>query len=1346
MKRKLYLQSAVFFGLLVCTIALVNSLSVHKAEAISIVSNPGASNNLSIGNTSATLRVANCDDNTAPAYEAYYFCQANYFNNTNFDLFESGSPSNTPKITVNWQATCLNGSAGGLFSGTNNEPISGSFSYSCVNPSPNPPSGTFYITPISYDCHLYNYTFCRVTLKLSAVNPSYPPNYLGTKYNGGNAQVAISITSSAKIIDVQDGSVSNNYAGQNPATSVNNSFGYNPNAVVNQSQGWTSNANPATPYISNTYDTEFQDCSYKGTAYIGWQGTTWNMQSSLDQPGGSNGNYITGSPNESFTLMNLSNGQPATSWLNDVTKAALDSGSTPGSASSAQAIDDMNNVYSSQFPASPNTVYSWQWSGFPSSTGTPVSMSIPFPSLGVPCLTPESKVTNGSGTSLDGSSLSSGQKAYFQNRIVASGYKSTTFGWTVEGCYYSVVSNPTTNYKQYCSKNTNYQTVKNNSSQNCVLPVTNPNPPPQSFYLNYCPSYSDGSANNVYTFPSAANAGDAYCERIAYNNTNFGTSGHSTQVCVLDGSFTGSQAQITSSCNSAEAYLGSSDTYNPNGVKNISQRYAIWVWSNDTQGSQPPQNYTPNSTWTSFDNSGAIQYSTTALPNSSTVSVDLAKLNAIMSGNLTWELVTYNYYNTSTTKYYIVDYVVQNTSSQNCYEASCTLNINGGLNQNDAVKEGQPFTVTVTMTNNGSNTIYDPMLEQNYHLSATLINNNGTWDPGGPTYIENTMNQGNLGSNGVISQTFTYTAPSSLGTFNMFMYPDYYGRGPINSIFYDGQGGSNPCQAQITTYQYTTITPGVMAQPASGQTSENMTTFEYETYGTLNGASVSDPTTSCVYYQPAGSQPPNLPTSCSGGSVQIIQGQYVNNQLTTYNQGNTYVAPSSGSPPGSYSTPPIQAGDQFCSYINLAWTTAWVDASGNAIAEGTGNGVNQINPTATGCVTIHNEPYLQAFGNDVIGDSAFVPPNISCQDTSSYGSGIYAYSNTSSSTTPQNSSGSYSQFATQALCAIEGMSSAGLLRSSSSNYLPTYLSFSNTNNINGNGTAGGDATNLGGYFGVPVSAPTQNYFRDELPNSQSLSGNSIPTTSGDYNASTTGGGSTSYVQLGNSGQGTGDVQYIYPGTKIAIFVKGNVYITNNIEYAGSNPGSAWSSNNPITGSINNIPSFWLIVSGNIYIAPNVTQLDGVYIAQPSSNNVTGPTGIIDTCAQATGAYQVSQLYGDVAQVTGNSVVHNGCNRQLTINGAIMDQATIFDRSFSSLRYSNNGNSSSPLISENPYNPSSQTCGTAGQDINGAYSSNSTFKTCAAEVINFTPEVYLSQPALEPIIGKYDYITSLPPLL
>jgi hypothetical protein len=75
------------------------------------------------------------------------------------------------------------------------------------------------------------------------------------------------------------------------------------------------------------------------------------------------------------------------------------------------------------------------------------------------------------------------------------------------------------------------------------------------------------------------------------------------------------------------------------------------------------------------------------------------------------------------------------------------------------------------------------------------------------------------------------------------------------------------------------------------------------------------------------------------------------------------------------------------------------------------------------------------------------------------------------------------------------------------------------------------------------------------------------------------------------------------GKRITIYVNGNVYIDANILY---DPAS----------TVDSVPKFALIASGSIYIDKDVTELDGMYVAEPSITTpaaVGADNGIIWTC-------------------------------------------------------------------------------------------------------------------------------------
>ncbi len=179
-------------------------------------------------------------------------------------------------------------------------------------------------------------------------------------------------------------------------------------------------------------------------------------------------------------------------------------------------------------------------------------------------------------------------------------------------------------------------------------------------------------------------------------------------------------------------------------------------------------------------------------------------------------------------------------------------------------------------------------------------------------------------------------------------------------------------------------------------------------------------------------------------------------------------------------------------------------------------------------------------------------------------------------------------------------------------------------------------------------------------------------------------------------------------TTLTIFVDGDVHIRGNIVYGNTN----W-------GSIDKIPSFQLIVKGDIFIDSGVSQLDGLYVAQPNG----GTGGNIYTCSSPSG----------VGYTSANSDLLDKCRRQLVVNGAFVAQKVFLSRSFGSLRNSYPG--------EHLVNGVAQDCTDSG---------TTGVKDCAAEIFNVSPEMLLAQPGTTaqsgPTTGKYDFITSLAPVL
>ncbi|MEO7364508.1 MAG: hypothetical protein ABIV43_03305, partial [Candidatus Saccharimonadales bacterium] len=173
-----------------------------------------------------------------------------------------------------------------------------------------------------------------------------------------------------------------------------------------------------------------------------------------------------------------------------------------------------------------------------------------------------------------------------------------------------------------------------------------------------------------------------------------------------------------------------------------------------------------------------------------------------------------------------------------------------------------------------------------------------------------------------------------------------------------------------------------------------------------------------------------------------------------------------------------------------------------------------------------------------------------------------------------------------------------------------------------------------------------------------------------------------------------------PDKSKAVYVTGDVYISDNITY------------NTAGWSIDSLPSFVLSVTGNIYIDASVTRLDGTYFAQKNSG---GGGGNIYTCSNGFTPIAKGSLFSN-------------CNRQLTVVGSFVADKINFLRTFGSLRDESTG-------------PNVNCSNAAGR--------SSTRPTCAAEVFEFSPELYLQRPAAASTGGdavQFDAITSLPPVL
>lgn len=311
--------------------------------------------------------------------------------------------------------------------------------------------------------------------------------------------------------------------------------------------------------------------------------------------------------------------------------------------------------------------------------------------------------------------------------------------------------------------------------------------------------------------------------------------------------------------------------------------------------------------------------------------------------------------------------------------------------------------------------------------------------------------------------------------------------------------------------------------------------------------------------------------------------------------------------------------------------------------------------TCNGTFPVAYLPYLSIYGGDVSVGASPDYNNGACSMDVDQNGGIYSWNNHTT-----DFSGGGTQYAVLTLAQIEDFASAQNATSTP----PSGLSIANYYNP-ANASRLNPAQGLfGGYAGAATSDCN---FTSDLT--------APPTTTNMTIGATT-------VAVGAQ-----DIRY----------VKGaDVYITGNITYAGT---GGWA-------NAAQIPLFKLVVvGGNIYVGSNVTQLDGLFVAEPivGAGGAVGTNGNIYTCATGLGAQADPTLSG----------YYSLCNKQLTVNGAFVADQVHFLRTF----------------------------GSVGQ----AKLADTPASSHGGEVINYTPELWLPRGGAA-AVGGYNSISGLPPVL
>jgi hypothetical protein len=302
----------------------------------------------------------------------------------------------------------------------------------------------------------------------------------------------------------------------------------------------------------------------------------------------------------------------------------------------------------------------------------------------------------------------------------------------------------------------------------------------------------------------------------------------------------------------------------------------------------------------------------------------------------------------------------------------------------------------------------------------------------------------------------------------------------------------------------------------------------------------------------------------------------------------------------------------------------------------------------SGSISVFSKPYFKVLGGDVavgggvpsVDPLTFLPSCDLTRDVNT--SAIVASWNKRDS----DYNGAGAQYAVRALLGITDFAS-----SQGGPGAPTALSFANQ-------PATIDVPNgkFGGYFGNSGAPPCN----------KAIITNALATSQADT------------IPI----PGTTGIDSLIPAGNATYVVKGrDVHINANITYANT---SNWGTN------VANIPNFRLVVlGGNIYIAPGVTNLDGLYYAAPDTATPTRG-GQIVTCA----------MVGAVD----DTLLSDKCGLQLTVNGSFMAKRVLLLRTAGTLR-----------------------------NAPGA----------AAEVFHYSPEQWISTGGGS---GRNDAYTSLPPVL
>lgn len=916
--------------------------------------------------------------------------------------------------------------------------------------------------------------------------------------------------------------------------------------------------------------------------------------------------------------------------------------------------------YSSGIPLDHGDTYDWTWSNMGTPAGAnAIGLVVPFSAnslfSGESCTNPNNWTLSGASHLNGPSVLGPDQSTSMYHVVTNNGPANATYDWRVVWS-----NNPNQQDSQWAATNISGSVSGSGGSD---PPGTNS---------------AQIASLNSYSFPQGTQPGTEYCQKIRFtnatgDNTNYGYS--PTPACVTFEVAGGPSSSITPSCSDAYFDVGSGPS--------ASYKTVRWALYESPVGSLPNAWHSGQDITSSKGYADAfLDYnSLTSSSGTATDSVENYALNGgqIRSGSVSWYLVTWDHLPPSgsgkKTTYTTHVNQVDQVSTGPCFEATCSINVSGspqGWAPTD-MESGQQFQASVTITNTGSNT-----------LNSTLIPSDpaplsGTWTWPGYGWRENNIGTSIPPGGSATSPIFNLYAGNpgvnTVAQYTLSAYPDYWGRGsmPITSP----PGSAATCSRQINVFAYFNFSPStanVTLNNAEDPTSATKTFYidntGYPYYD--NSYPVGTNVSENLYYDRAGTpQYSGVPVETGAWS-----GTYGSN---TY----THVYPV---PPG------WNAGDQYCVQMNINPASGWTGPGGAGYgqAPGTFNG---------NCPSIHNDPYFKVYNSGILSggefQNNFASPG---SQTTCVGGGALASWNNDSGTYPDSGAGS--QFSALALNSIYGFASAQPDNNSNATqrnwddltFANKGVSESTIGSTTQSPLIGGDLANPSSHLNCLPSPPL----------------NSATTTTepaGNATISNLASMAGAYKYNGNVTINAGPSGVVLPnGNDLTLFVKGNVYINGNITYNQS----GWSLNVTQHGINTNIPSFELIVSGNIYIDPGVTNLDGLYTAEYSTAGDSN--GRIYTCAYSNGPVTYSTTNGP-------NDFYSICNKQLTVSGAFVADKVDLQRTYGSLRDSVSDPNETPNQVNGAYAPLRTNCSNNAQ--------NGSSPTCAAEVFDFGPDMYIS---------------------